>query len=70
MTDLLGMSQIVSKALQSKELNVTSALVLIKALNKETAAKRTENDFEKYWNVAQETAERIGVQYIEPRRRK
>ena len=70
MTELLGMSQIVSKALQSKELNVPAAVVLIQALIKETAAKRTENDFEKYWKIAQETAQSIGVQYSEPRRRK
>ena len=70
MSELLEMSQIVSKALQSKELDVPSAVVLIQGLIKEISEKRNETEFTKYWNIAQDTAKSIGVQYREPRRRK
>ena len=70
MTDLLKLSHIVSKNLQSKTLNIAAASIQVQALISEVSKKRSDKQFEEYWNLATTMANSIDVEFIEKRPRK
>jgi len=70
MTDLLKLTNIVSKNLQSKTLNIAAASVQVEALISEISKKRSDEQFGQYWDRTVRMADSIGVEFIENRRRK
>lgn len=70
MTDLLKLSHIVSKNLQSKTLNIAAASMQVQALISEITMKRSDEQFIEYWEHTTKVADSIGVQFMERRPRK
>lgn len=70
MADLLSVSNIVSKSLQSSTVNIAAAALQVEALISEISVKRTDEQFEEFWVKATTMADSINVQFIEPRQHK
>lgn len=68
MSDLLAVSHVVSKSLQSPKLNIAAAASQVQCLKDEIASRRADEKFAAYWNEASLVAETIGVEYNERRR--
>jgi len=70
MSDLLELTQLVSKNLQSPSLNIAAASQQVQALLTEIESQRTDEKFEELWKKAEVMAESIGVEYQEKKSRK
>jgi hypothetical protein len=70
MVDILKSVNIVSKYLQTQNLNIGSAASAVEALTTELKSWRTDEVFEKYWHEAATVADGLGVPFEEKRHRK
>ena len=59
-----------SKNLQSKTLNIAAVSIEVQALISEITKKRSDEQFEEYWNLATTMANSIDVEFIKKRPRK
>ena len=55
--------------LQRHDLNISQATFLVEGLIKEIEQHRSDEKFNSYWRNAEQIAERIGVEYVEKRRK-
>lgn len=70
MNKLLQLCNVLSKSLQSEDMNISAASTQMKSLMKAVQAFRSESVFENTWSETESLAESIGVEYVDGRKRK
>lgn len=69
-SDILHLTNVVSKTLQKVSVDIAAATCQVEALRAELSARRSDERFFEFWKETEEMAESIEVAFVEPRIRK